>query len=129
MIAMAAVAMALATALAAERFSRSIDEPPDNMIIVFVAFIVMVASAIIVFPAVVATLRARRVLMSVGFVLAVNTAIVMGCAALMAVLSDAGVNWESLIAMPAIHGGVFVGLAAPMMIARKLGYRLQWGRQ
>jgi len=129
MIAMAAVAMALAAVLAAERLAQSINEPFDKMIIVFVASIIMVASATIVLPAVVATLRARRLLMSVGLVLAVNTAIAIGCAALMVILAGAPADWETLIAMPAIHGGVFAGLAVPMLIARKLGYRLQWGRQ
>jgi len=128
MIAMAVIAAALAAA----QISQSISAPSGNGSIVglaVVALIVMAASGIIVLPLVVATLRARRMLMALGLVLSVDIAIVIGYVALMVILADVPVNWETFVVIPTIIGSFFVSLTAPMLIARKFGYRLQWGRR
>lgn len=127
MIATACVAMSLAAAQAA----RSISEPSGNRSIVgltVAALIVIVISAITVLPPVLAALRARRLLMALGVVLLAEVAIIEGSATLMMILTDEPVGWETFVATIGIAVGFSVILTTPMLIARKLGYRLLWGR-
>ncbi|MBC8868870.1 MAG: hypothetical protein H8E44_05605 [Planctomycetes bacterium] len=128
MIATAVIAMALTAA----QISQSIGASSGNNNIVGIAvaaLIIMVTSGILVLPVVVATLHARRLLMALALVFSVDVAIVVACVTLMVILTDTPANWETYVAIPTITGGFFVNFTTPMLIARKLGYRLQWGHQ
>jgi hypothetical protein len=125
MIATAVVAMALVAA----QLSRAISAPSGNRSIVgltVAALVVMAISAIAVLPPVLATLRARRLLIALGLVLSVNVAIIVGCVGLMVVFANVPMDWMMFVAMPTFTAGFFVSLTAPILIARKLGYRLLW---
>ena len=87
---------------------------------------ITVISAITVLPAVLAGLYARRLLTALGLALAADAAVVLGFVAL--ILQSGRSDWEVAIAMPALAGGFFVTQTASLLIARRIGYRLLWGR-
>jgi hypothetical protein len=57
-----------------------------------------------------------------------EVAIIVGSMTLIMILTNEPVDWETFVAILAVAVGFFVILAVPMLIARKLGYRLLWGR-
>jgi len=127
MIATTAIAMALAAA----QLSQTISVPSGNgsiVPLVVAAIVIMVLSAISVLPAVLAVLRSRRLLLAMGFVFSVYVAIAGSYAALIVLLSEAPLDWEMFVGMPALAVGFFVELTLPLLIARRFGYRLLWGR-
>lgn len=120
-------------ALTAVRASQSLTASSGNRSIaglVVAALVVMVISAIIVLPAVLAGLYARRLPLALGLAFAADTAVVVGYVALVVAFGRAPgpLNWEVFVGVPAVAGGYFVALTVPMLIARRLGYRLLWGR-
>ena len=127
LIATAVIGMALAAA----RLSQSIGSSSGNDGIVWLvvaALVIMVISGITVLPAILAGLYARRLPLALGLALAPDAAIVVVYVALAVTLGGGRFEWELFIAMPALAGGFFVTLTAPMLIARRIGYRLLWGR-
>ena len=129
MIATAVIAMALT----AVQISQSIDASSSDGSIVAVAvaaLVVMAISAITVLPSVLATLRSRRLLLAMSVVLSVDIAVVLCYMVILAVFFDAPVlSWETYVGTPIISVGFFVASISPMLIARKLGYRLLWGHR
>mgnify|MGYP001076587510 CR=1 FL=1 len=118
-------------ALAAARLSQSIGSSSGNDSIVWLvvaALVIMVISGITVLPAILAGLYARRLPLALGLALAPDAAIVVVYVALAVTLGGGRFEWELFIVMPVFAGGYFVTLTAPMLIARRLGYRLLWGR-
>ena len=121
----------IAGALTAARMSKSMTAwRGDDSIagLVVAALVIMVISAITVLPAILAGLHARRLSQAIGLAFAADAAIVVGYVALGVTLGRGRLDWEAFIAMPALTGGFFVALTAPLLIARRLGYRLLWGR-
>jgi hypothetical protein len=131
LLAMALIAMALS----AVRASQSLTAPSGNHNIaglVVAALVVMVITAITVLPAVLAGLHARRVPLALGLVFAVDVTVVVGYVALRVALWGGRLDWDVfvqvLVQVPVLAGSFFVALTAPLLIARRLGYRLLWGR-
>ena len=127
LIATAVIGMALAAA----RLSQSIGSSSGNDGIVWLvvaALVIMVISGITVLPAILAGLYARRLPLALGLAFAPDAAIVVVYVALAVTLGGGRFEWELLIIMPVFAGGYFVTLTAPMLIARRIGYRLLWGR-
>ncbi len=127
LIAMAVIGMALAAAQASQSLAaRSGDRSIAGLVVA--ALVIMVISALAVLPAVLACLRARRLPLALGLAFAVDAAIVLGYVALVVALGRGRMHWEVFVQVPVLAGGFFVSLTAPMLIARRLGYRLLWGR-
>jgi len=127
LLAMAAVALALAAA----RLSRSIGSSRgDGSIggLVVGALVIVAVSAATVLPAVLAGLRARRLFLAIGLAFAPGAAIVVGYVALGIMRGDVRLDGDVFIAILALTGGFSGALIVPMLIARRLGYRLLWGR-
>lgn len=123
----------VAAALSAARISQSMSSPSGPQSIAGLAFAAVIAtaiSAITTLPAVIATLRARRVPMALALVLAGYSAFAVGFVAVAVNFGDApAFSWEALVAMATVTGGFFVCLTTPLLVARKLGYWLLWGRR
>jgi hypothetical protein len=85
-------------------------------------------SAVIVLPAVVAALYARRLPIALGLACAVDAAILVACMAVVRAIRDAPMDSDTFAFALLLAGGFFVSLTAPMLIARRLGYRLACGR-
>jgi hypothetical protein len=127
LIAMAVIGMALAAAQVSQSLAaRSGDRSIAGLVVA--ALVIMVISALAVLPAVLACLRARRLPLALGLAFAVDAAIVLGYVALVVALGRGRMHWEVFVQVPVLAGGFFVSLTAPMLIARRLGYRLLWGR-
>jgi hypothetical protein len=127
LLAMAAIAMALAAA----RISQSISASPGNdgiVVLAVAALVIMVISAITVLPAVLAGLHARRLSLALGLAFTPDAAVVVGCATLILILGGGRLEWELFVFTAVLAGGFFVTLTVPLLIARRLGYRLLWGR-
>ena len=127
LIATAVIGMALAAA----RLSQSIGSSSGNDGIVWLvvaALVIMVISGITVLPAILAGLYARRLPLALGLAFAPDAAIVVVYVTLAVTLGGGRIEWELFIVMPILAGGYFVTLTAPMLIARRIGYRLLWGR-
>lgn len=121
----------IAIALAAVRFSQSLNQPlgdPDIILAAIAASLTMTATAVFVLPAVIATLRVRRWLVAAGLVLFLDLALVLGSMVLLARLPGTYFDRIDLLRVSATTIVTFVAIAAPMLFARKLGYRLHWGR-
>lgn len=122
---------AVASALAAARLSRSIDSPRGNGsigVLVVGALVIVVVSAATVLPAVLAGLRARRLPLTLGLAFAADVGVVAVYLSLRVILGGGWVEWEVFVVVPVLVAGFFVTLTAPLLIARRLGYRLLWGR-
>jgi hypothetical protein len=120
----------VAMALAAVRISQSINDSSGNDTIVgltIAALVVMVVSAITILPVVLATLYARRLLMALALALAADAAVIVVYVALMVIIGGARLNWEVFVVMPILAAVYFASLTGPMLIARRLGYRLLCG--
>lgn len=126
MIATAAIAVALAAAQVSQAIGGS---PNDGSIVglAVAAIIIIVISAMSSVPAVLASLRARRYPVALGLVFFVDLAIVAAYVAVMVIIAGAPLDWEGCVAVSALAVGFFVNRTLPMLIARKLGYRLLWG--
>jgi hypothetical protein len=125
LLAMAVIAMALA----AVRASQSLTAPSGDRSIaglVVAALVIMVISAITVLPAVLAGLHARRLPLALGLAFAVDAAVVAGYVAVVVALGR--MNPGVFVQVPVLGGSFFLALTAPLLIARRLGYRLLWGR-
>lgn len=121
----------IAAALAAARISQSISASPGNdgiVVLAVAALVIMVISAITVLPAVLAGLYARRLPLAHALAFAADVAVVVGYVALFVALGGERLEWEIVIFMAGVAGGFFATLTVPMLIARRLGYRLLWGR-
>jgi hypothetical protein len=126
LVATAVVAMSLA----AVRISQSINDSSGNDTIVgltIAALVVMVISAITILPVVLATLYARRLLMALALALAGDAAVIVVYVALMVIIGGARLGWEVFVGMPILAAVYFASLTGPMLIARRLGYRLLCG--
>jgi hypothetical protein len=118
-------------ALAAAQASQSLMERSGNRSIagmVVAALVINVISAITVLPAVLAGLYASRLPLALGLAFAADVGVVVGYVALVVALGRGRLNWEVFVQVPVLAGSFFVTLTAPMLIARRLGYRLLWGR-
>jgi len=127
LLAMAAVA----SALAAARLSRSIGSSRgDGSIggLVVGALVIVAVSAATVLPAVLAGLRARRLLLALALAFAADVGVVAVYVTLAIILGSGRLEWEVFVVVPVLVAGFFVTLTAPLLIARRIGYRLLWGR-
>jgi len=121
----------VAAALAAARCSGWVSTPSGDVSIVglvVAALIIVMVSAVIVLPAVLAALYARRLPMALGLAFAVDAAILVVCMAVVRVIRGAPLDTETFAVALLLAGGFFVSLTAPMLIARRQGYRLVRGR-
>lgn len=126
MIATAVIAMALTAA----QISQSFNGDGNIVGMTIAALVVLAISAITVLPTVLATLRSRRLLLAMSVVLSLDIAVVLCYMAILALFFDAPVTtWETYVGTPIITVGYFVISTSPMLIARKLGYRLLWGHR
>jgi hypothetical protein len=118
----------VAGALAAARVSQSTSSSRENEGIVALAaaaLVIAVVSATTTVPAVLVCLRARRLPLALGLIFAADVAVYV---ALAIILGGGSLDWQLIKATLVFAGGYFVTLTAPMLIARRLGYRLLWGR-
>ncbi len=118
----------VAGALAAARVSQSISSSREDesiVVLAVAALVIAVASATTTVPAVLACLRARRLPLALGLTFAAEVAVYV---ALAIILGGGRLDWQLIKAALVFAGGYFVTLTAPMLIARRLGYRLLWGR-
>ena len=127
LIAMTVIGMALAAAQASQSLTARSGDPSIAGLVV-AALVIMVISAITVVPAISAGLRARRLLLALGLAFAADVAVVVVYVAMAVILGGQRLEWEIFIVMPVFAGGYFLTLTAPLLIARRLGYRLLWGR-
>jgi hypothetical protein len=126
LLAMAAVALALTAA----RMSKSMTawRGDDITGLVVGALVIVAVSAATVLPAVLAGLRARRLPLALGLAFAADVGVVAVYLALRVILGGGWLEWEVFVVVPVLVAGFFVTLTAPLLIARRLGYRLLWGR-
>jgi hypothetical protein len=127
LIAMAAIGMVLAAAQASQTLMAGAGDRSIAGLVV-AALVIMVISATTALPAVVAGLHARRLPLALRLAFAAHVGVVAGYVALIVALGRGRMHWEVYVQIPVLAGGVFVTLTAPMLIARRLGYRLLWGR-
>jgi hypothetical protein len=66
--------------------------------------------------------------LALGLAFAVDAAVVAGYVAVVMALGRGRLNWEVFVGVPVLTGSFFVSLTAPMLIARRIGYRLLCGR-
>lgn len=127
LLAMAVVSGALAAADASQ--SRGPSRGDESTVELAIAALIITAiSAATVLPAVLACLRARRLPLALGLAFALDAALVAGYVALGVFLGHGQFDRELLTVFSVLVGSYFVTLTAPLLIARRLGYRLLWGR-
>jgi hypothetical protein len=131
LIAMAVIGMALAAAQASQSLMEGSDDRSITGLVV-AALVTTVISATTVLPAVLAGLHARRLLLANGLAFAADVGVVVGYVAVVVALGrgrlDREVLVEVFVQVPVLAGGFFVALTVPLLIARRIGYRLLWGR-
>jgi cell division protein FtsW (lipid II flippase) len=65
--------------------------------------------------------------MALALALAADAAVIVVYVALMVIIGGARLNWEVFVVMPILAAVYFASLTGPMLIARRLGYRLLCG--
>jgi len=119
---------AAASALAAARMSTAWRGDDSIAGLVIGALVIVAVSAATVLPAVLAGLRARRLLLALALAFAADVGVVAVYLALRVILGGRRLEWEVFVVVPVLVAGFFVALTAPLLIARRIGYRLLWGR-
>jgi len=61
-------------------------------------------------------------------IVAEDVAVVTVYIALGIILGGGRLDWELFVAVPVLVAGFFMSLTAPLLIARRIGYRLLWRR-
>lgn len=96
------------------------------------AIVALVAAGISLFttlPVVVATLRARQIWLALPVTLALDVMILVVFMATGTAIARRPPPWQAYVGMACMVGGFFVSLTGVMLVARRLGYRLVWGRR
>lgn len=122
----ACVALALAgVRLAASQTHAS---PSEQLVgFSFGALIAAAISLITTLPATVVALRARRPWRSLGALFASNVIVVLGAIAVVSLIAGRWPPLDADIAYLCLLLSFYVCLAGPLLLARRLGYRLVWG--
>jgi hypothetical protein len=114
-------------AMGALRLSESLRAPAGNsrlIGLVFAAFVIMVISVVTVLPAVLACLRARRLLLALALAFVATATVPAGFLALMMMIEGRRAPWQAFVLGLGLAGVYFVYLTAPLLIARRRGCRL-----
>ena len=96
--------------------------------------VIMLISAVIVLPTVLPALYSRRWKMTLGITVAVVSAITVGVVTLSPVrvfeiVTFGGrIRWDQLLYAIIFAETPLLALSAPLVMARRLGYRLRFGR-
>lgn len=129
LVAMGVVAIALSATQLAAPFTVS----PATFLGAF-AIVVLTLAGLSLFttlPAVVATLRARRMSLALPTLLVFDVAIAIGAIAIFAVATPEGrsMRWREYVYLATMAGAYFAWLTGVMLVVRRLGLRLFWGRR
>lgn len=124
MLGTAAVALALGMA----RLAEAITDDSDLLIGVVVgALCTLLSSLLIILPVLVATLRVRRLWLSLSAIA------LLGCVFYAGMMSVGTMMFgrpspEDAFGMAVTIGSLYICLAGVLLVLRRLGYRLEWGR-
>ncbi len=127
-IATAVVALALSAARLAVPDSVS----SDDEFLLPLAITVLAAAGISLLttlPAVVATLRARRIWLALPAALLLDVMIVVGFIEIVSAIEGSPPPWQAYVFLAYMAVSFFVCLSGVLLVARGLGFRLSWGRR
>jgi len=114
-------------ALGAMRLTQSLPGRSSNSNLtggVVAAFVIMVVSAITVLPAILACLRARRLLRALALAFTATATVPAAFVGLGMLIGVQAVSWREYVVGLGLAGVYFVCLTAPLLIARRKGCRL-----
>jgi hypothetical protein len=120
---------AVALALTAARFAPQ-DEGPGQrwfLALIVIALATAAVSLIAVLPAVVATLRVRRLWWSLPITLLLQGAALFGLFIVICRIEGHSPSLRDRVGTAWMAAGFFLSLTGPLLVARGLGYRLVWG--
>ncbi|NQT16124.1 MAG: hypothetical protein HQ582_25430 [Planctomycetes bacterium] len=122
-----------ATAAVALAFSAAqMGVPADGESLVGLAIAALVAAGVSLFttlPAVAATLCAHRLWLTLSAILLLDVAVFAIFLVITSVVAKEWPRAEEYVGFASMAVGFFVGLTGVMLVARRLGYRLVWGRR
>ena len=121
----------LALALSAAKLAVPESVSSETEFLFPLAIVALVAAGISLFttlPVVVATLRAREIWLALPVTLALDVMILIVFMAIITAI-EGPPPWQAYVGAAYVLGGFFVSLTAVMLVARRLGYRLVWGRR
>lgn len=127
-IATAVVAVVLSCARLATMVSGELQGEQPMIRILFLAPVTAILSLLTTLPIVVVTLRARWLGSSLPILLAVDAAMVLGVLVLVSAMQG-GMAGELAVIIGSTAAGFFGTLTGVMVIVRRLGYRVYWGRR
>lgn len=118
--------MALSAARVSMSYGTSATSAEQSLLLLIPALLIAVISWLTMLPTLAATLGARLSWLIVTVVLAIVFCLIGSLASLL----DYSIVPASVYGCLAVAGAVlFLGLAAPLLFARSLGYRLHTGRR
>ena len=119
---------AVAVAFSAVRLAVPGDE--EDFLIAFAigALIAAAISLITTVPMVMATLRGRRMLLALPVILLLDVVAPLGFVVTLSIALQDRLPVTIYVGFAALGYSFFAGMAAVMLVARALGYRLAWGR-
>lgn len=122
----------VAVALSLLRVGSMIVTPPSETLLLRLMMVALVAAILSLFttpPVLMATLRARRAGMASAIVWAVGVAVMVAIPLFAATIRGRYLPWQELDMTLSLATGYFGSMIVPLLVLRRLGYRLYWGRR
>ena len=130
LVATGVVALVLSIARSPLPGEASNGSPPGNLIpLVTGALVAAAISLFTTLPVVVATLRARRLWLAIPTILFLDLAVMSGLVVISSAQDGRWPQQEECLFLILMLVGFSLSLIGPMLIVRRLGFRLYWGRR